>query len=159
MAIELQLAATTPGPQPITVILADDHRLVRKALRSVLEHEHDVEVIAETADLSSTVRLVSSRAPDVLSLDLQMPNGSSIELIGRLRRQVPRMEIVVVTMHSSPVFARAALDAGACGYVLKSHAATDLPLAIRAAARGRRYLTRAIAARLHALQQSPDGDR
>jgi two-component system, NarL family, response regulator NreC len=113
-------------------VLADDHELVRRSLRLVLGREGDVEVIAEAGDLFTVMRHVHGRARHVLVLDLQMPDGSSIEAIGQLRARVPETAIVVVTMEDSPAYARAAIDAGAVGYVLKEHAAHDLAVAVGA---------------------------
>ena len=148
------LAAT----QPIRVVLADDHHVVRRTLRLLLERERDVDVVAEAGDVFTTVRLVTGHIPHVLLLDLRSPNGSSIELIRRLRAQVPDTQIVVVTMEDSPAFARAAIELGAIGYVLKDNADTELPLAVRCAARGERFVSPRVAARLDALSRAVDND-
>ena len=143
---------------PITVVLADDHELVRRNLRLVLGREEDVEVIAEAGDLFTVMRHVNGRLPHVLVLDLQMPDGSSIEVIKQLRARVPETAIVVVTMQDSPAYARAAIDAGAVGYVLKEYAAHDLAVAVRCATRGEEYVSARVGARLDGLQASVDGD-
>jgi two-component system response regulator NreC len=139
-------------------VVADDHELMRRSLRSVLGGEDDVEVIAEAGDLLTAVREVNGHLPHVLVLDLQMPDGSSIDLIRQLRVRVPETEVVVVTMEDSPVYARAAIDAGAMGFVLKQYAAHDLPVAVRCAARGEQYVSARVGARLDALQRSVDDD-
>ncbi len=144
--------------QPIRVVLADDHHVVRRNLRLLLERERDVEVVAEAGDVFTTVRQVTGHIPHVLLLDLRSPSGSSIELIRRLRAQVPDTEIVVVTMEDSPAFARAAIDLGAIGYVLKDNADGELPLAVRCAARGERFVSPRVAARLDALSRAVDDD-
>jgi two-component system response regulator NreC len=136
------------------VVLADDHRVVRRNLRSLLEGEHDVEVVAEAADLFSALRHVGGHQPRVLLLDLRMANGSGIETIRQLRRQAPETEIVVLTMEDSPAFAQRALDAGAAGYVLKDQADSDLPTAIRRAASGKSYVSPVVAARLKAQRRT-----
>jgi two-component system, NarL family, response regulator NreC len=92
--------------------LADDHALMRRSLRLLLEGQEGVEVIAEADDLSSAVRHVHGHRPHVLVLDLRMPGGSSIEAIGRLRERAPDTQVVVLTMEEKPVFAQQAL---ACG--------------------------------------------
>ena len=143
---------------PITVVVADDHELMRRSLRLALGGEEDVEVIAEAGDLLTAVREVNGHLPDVLVLDLQMPDGSSIELIRQLRLRVPETEVVVVTMEDGPAYARAAIDAGAMGFVLKQYAAHDLPVAVRCAARGEQYVSARVGARLDALQRSVDDD-
>ncbi len=143
---------------PIQVVLADDHIVVRRGLRLLLEGEDDLAVIAEAADLPTAVRHVHGHSPHVLVVDLQMPNGSSVDTIRRLRDQVPETEIVVLTMEASPLFAQQALDAGAVGFVIKDRADTELPAAIRAAASGREYISPQVAAGLDALRQAVAGD-
>jgi two-component system response regulator NreC len=142
------------APERIRVVLADDHALMRRSLRLLLDNEEGVEVIAEADDLRSVMRHVHGHLPHVLVLDLGMPNGSSIEAIRRLREQAPSTEIVVLTMEDSPVFAREALDAGAIGFVLKDFADTELPQAVRSAARGEQYFSQRVAARLESLRRS-----
>jgi two-component system, NarL family, response regulator NreC len=139
---------------PIRVVLADDHALMRRSLRLLLENEQDLEVIAEAGDLQTVTRHVREHRPHVLVLDLGMPNGSSVQAIRRLRAEVPGTEIVVLTMEESPVFAQQALDAGAIGFVLKDMADEDLPPAIRRAARGQHYVSPRVAATLSALRRS-----
>lgn len=143
---------------PIRVIIADDHTAVRRNLRLLLEGEDGVEVIAEAGDLSTVMRHVPAHVPHVLVLDLRMPNGSSIEAIRRLRSQVPDTEIVVLTMEESPAFAHQALDAGAIGFVLKDQADSELPVAVRRAARGEEFVSPRVAAGLEALRKAVDGD-
>lgn len=164
MSAHLQLAAA-PDPRgssrpafPIQVVLADDHVVMRRSLRLLLDGQQDVEVVAEAADLSAVVRHVHGHTPHVLVLDLQMPNGSSIDTIGRLRDQVPETEIVVLTMEASPLFAQQALDGGAVGFVLKDRADTELPAAIRSAAAGREYISPQVAVALDALRRAVRGD-
>jgi two-component system response regulator NreC len=140
------------------VVLADDHAAVRRNLRLLLDGEDDVEVIAEAADLSTVVRHVHGHLPHVLVLDLQLPNGSSIEAIRRLRSQVPDTEIVVMTMETSAVFAQQAIDAGAVGFVLKDRADGELPAAVRNAAHGEEYISPQVVAGLDALRRAVAGD-
>jgi len=142
-------AATDPS---IRVVLADDHALMRRSLRLLLDREEGVDVVAEAGDLTTVIRHVRRHVPHVLVLDLGMPNGSSIDVIRGLREQAPDTEIVVLTMDDSPVFAQQALDAGAIGFVLKDHADTELTEAVRGAARGDEYLSPRIAGRLESLR-------
>jgi len=146
------------GARPIQVVLADDHSVVRTSLRILLECEKDVEVIAEADDLPAVERYVHGRMPHVLVLDLQMPNGSSLDTILRLREQVPETEIVVLTMEASPLFAQQVLAAGAAGFVLKDRADTELPLAVRTAAVGAEYVSPKVTAALDALRRAVSGD-
>jgi two-component system response regulator NreC len=142
----------------IKVVLADDHREVRRNLRLLLTDEHGIAVVAEASDLFSAIREVEGHAPHVLLLDLRTPGGSSIDVIRRLRAEAPETEIVVVTMEDSPVFAQQAIDAGAVGYVLKENADGELSHAVRCAARGEEYISARVAARLDALRRAVDID-
>jgi two-component system response regulator NreC len=142
------------GALVIRVVLADDHALMRRGMRSLLDGEKDLEVIAEAVDLASVASHVSGHQPQVLVLDLNMPGGSSLNTIGQLREQAPETQIVVMTMDEDPVFAQRSLAAGAVGFVLKDLADTELPLAIRAAVRGEEYVSPRVASRLDALHRA-----
>ena len=139
----------------IRIVLADDHAVVRSGLRFVLEHEDEMEVIAEAGDLSETLRKVRAIRPDVLVLDLNLGSESSLPSIPQLRADVPDTAIVVLTMQSEPGFAREALQAGAAGYVLKEAADDELVEAVGAAARGETYLNPKLGARLAAEPPTP----
>ena len=147
-----------PESSPIRVVCADDYRVMRQGLRLALESERDLEVAAEADDLVTAGHLVQEYVPDVLLLELRLPNGSGIELIGGLRAEMPGTEIVVETMEDSPVFARHVLDAGAIGYVLKDHADGELALAIRRAVSGRQYVSPRVAAGLAAVRRAAAED-
>jgi DNA-binding NarL/FixJ family response regulator len=150
-----------PPPQadaPINVILADDHLMVRRNLRLLLDREDGMQVIAEAEDLSTVIRHLAAHLPQVLILDLRLSNGSSIATISGLREQVPDTQIVVLTMEESPAFAQQALNAGAVGFVLKDHSDHELPLAVRRAARGEEYVGPRLAARLDALRAAERGE-
>jgi two-component system response regulator NreC len=117
---------------PITLVLADDHEVMRSGLRRLLEDEDDFRVVAEAGDVLTTFRLVRMHNPDVLVLDLNMPGGgSSLDMIGRMAPNFPGTSIVVLTMEEDRTIAREALAAGAKGYVLKHAAATELVDVIR----------------------------
>jgi two-component system, NarL family, response regulator NreC len=126
--------------QPIRIVLADDHAVVRSGLRLLLDGEPGFEVVAEAGDLDSARRYVRGHNPDVLVLDLNMPGGSSLEAIPDIRTESPGTQIVVLTMQQEPAFARHALGAGAIGYVLKEAADDELVQAVRRAAAGESYL-------------------
>lgn len=143
----------SPGTDlAITVVIADDHTLMRHNLRALLEEEDGIEVAAEADHLALAERHVDGHRPDVLVLDLSMPNGSSLETIGQLRSRAPETQIVVVSMDDTPGFAQRALAAGARGYVLKDLADEDLGKAVRAAVRGEEYLSAPVARRIGALR-------
>ncbi len=143
---------------PIRVVLADDHALMRRSLRRLLDREEGVEVVAEAGDLTMVLRHVRDRVPHVLVLDLSMPDGSSIETIRRLREEVPSTEIVVLTMEDGPAFAQQALDAGAIGFVLKEFADVELNRAVRAAARGEQYVSPRVTAILESVRRAITGN-
>jgi two-component system, NarL family, response regulator NreC len=145
--------ATHPAALVIRVVLADDHVLMRRNLRQLLDREDGVQVIAEAGDLETVARHVYGHVPHVLVLDLGMPDGSSLETIWRLREHVPSTEIVVLTMDDRPAFAQQALEAGAIGFVLKELADAELGPAVRSAARGDEYISRGFAAKLEALRR------
>jgi len=143
----------------IRVVIADDHAVVRRGLRQVLDAEQEFEVVAEAADLESARRYTRGHRPDVLVLDLNMPGGSSLEGIPEIRAECPETQIVVLTMQSEPAYARHALGAGALGYVLKESAESELVEAIRRAAAGDPYLNPRLGARVAAEPPPglPDG--
>jgi DNA-binding NarL/FixJ family response regulator len=139
---------------PIRVVLADDHVLIRRGLRRLLDGEARIDVIAEAHDLPAAERRVREGRPAVLVIDLSMSNGTSIDAIRRLRRQVAGTEIVVLTMQDSTVFAQQALGAGAVGFVIKHDADAELTRAVFSAARGEEYVSVRVADRLAALRRT-----
>ncbi len=138
------------GDEAIRIVLADDHTVVRRGLRMLLDHEGGLEVVAEAGDVETARRYVRGHHPDVLVLDLNMPGGSSLEAIPEIRSESPETQIVVLTMQEEPAFARQALSAGAIGYVLKEAADSELVQAVKLAADGRTYLNPELGARLAA---------
>jgi two-component system, NarL family, response regulator NreC len=145
-----------PDGGAITIVLADDHQVVRAGLRLLLEAEEDFKVVAEAGDIAATERRVASHRPRVLVLDVNMPDGSSIPAIPRIRAAWPDTRIVVLTMQGDPDLAREALRAGATGYVLKESAKAELIQAVRLASEGRTYLNPELGARLAAEVAGPD---
>src|SRR5215211_552919 len=145
------------GGPDITIVLADDHAVVRSGLRMLLEAEDDIEVVSEAGDADAAQRFVLGHKPTVLVLDLNMPGGSSLEMIPRIAEISPNTSVVVLTMQEDPAFAREALQAGARGYVLKHAAGTELVQAIRAAAGGGTWLNPDLGARMAAAPESPIG--
>jgi two-component system, NarL family, response regulator NreC len=133
---------------PITIVLADDHKVVRSGLRMLLESDGRFQVLAESGDVAGTIEAVERCHPRVLVLDLNMGGESSLESIPRLRGDAPETHIVVLTMQDNPAFARAALRAGAVGYVLKDAADAELMSAVELAAGGRTYLNPELGAKL-----------
>jgi len=138
----------------IRVVLADDHAVVRSALRVLLDSHDGIEVVAEARDARDAALQVSEHHPDVLVLDLKMPGEPSVAAIPRILQEAPGTQIVVLTMQLEPRFARQALGAGAIAYVLKDAAARELVHAIRLASRGEAYLDPGLAARVAAAPHS-----
>ncbi len=144
------------APSAITLVLADDHQVVRTGLRMLLDSDDRFHVIEETGDVAGTVRTVLEHRPQVLVLDLNMGGESSLDSIPQLRADAPETQIVVLTMQEDPAFARAALRAGAIGYVLKDAADDELMTAVTMAADGRTYLNPELGAKLAA--EMPESD-
>jgi two-component system response regulator NreC len=142
---------------PATIVLADDHAIVRSALRALLEAEAEFLVVAEAGEVEEALRRVLAYRPRVLVLDLSMPGGSTLAAIPRIRETSPETAIVVLTMEDEPRFAREALRAGALGFVLKDAADSELVDAVRAALRGERYLNPQLGGLIAAAPATPPG--
>jgi two-component system response regulator NreC len=142
----------------ISIVLADDHTVVRRALRVLLEEEPGFEVVAEAEDADGAVRYVRGHKPSVLILDLNMPGRPSLEAIPDIQEASPETKIVVLTMQKEPAFARQALQQGVLGYVLKEAADDELVQAVRSAAAGETYLQPALGARLAAEPKAAASD-
>jgi two-component system, NarL family, response regulator NreC len=138
------------APAALTVVLADDHEVVRSGLRLLLEAEPGVEVVAEAGDVPSTVSAVERHRPDVLVLDLHMPGEPSLAAIPELRERCPETRVVVLTAQRDPSFAAEAMRLGTAGYVPKEAAGRQLMRAVRMAAEGGTYLEPRLGARLAA---------
>jgi two-component system response regulator NreC len=139
----------------ITIVLADDHEVVRAGLRMLLDAQEGFEVVAEAGDVQTTIRHVAECHPDVLVLDVNVPEGSSLSVLSTLRSEAPGTQVVILTMHDEVSLAREALRAGAAAFVHKASPPDELIRAVRAAAEGRSYLPPDLAARL-AAEPSPE---
>jgi two-component system, NarL family, response regulator NreC len=127
--------------RPISVIIADDHTVVRDGIRAVLEREKgEFEVVAEAADVPATIRQVREHKPDLLTLDLSMPGGSSLAALPSCFIAHPPLAVAILTMREDPEYARQALRAGARSYVLKEAEPAELLQAFRLAVSGGNYL-------------------
>lgn len=146
-------ASATPA-DAISVVLADDHAVVRGALRALLDAQGDIAVVDEAGDIAAARAAVESRRPTVLILDVNMPDGLGVDAVAGLREAAPETEVVLLTMDRDIALARRALDDGARGYLFKDAAHLELIDAVRHAARGERYVPTAIAAGLRA--EAPD---
>ncbi|MBS1883738.1 MAG: response regulator transcription factor [Actinobacteria bacterium] len=139
----------------ITVVLADDHNVIRAGLRTMLEAEPDLRVIGEAADAAAAAKLVADRRPDILVLDLQMPGAEPRADIPRLCEMAPATAIIVLTMQSDPRMARDLMRAGAAGFVLKQAAERNLGEAIRTAAAGGSYVDPRLGGEMAKLEADP----
>ncbi|HEY6780157.1 MAG TPA: response regulator transcription factor [Thermoleophilaceae bacterium] len=139
-----------PEHTPLTVVLADDHVVVRTGLRLLLEAEPGIEVVAEAGDVMSAIEQVERTRPDVLVLDLHMPGEPSLPAIPRLRETSPGTRVLVLTAQRDPSFAGEALRVGAAGYVPKEAAGSQLLEAIGVVAADGTYLDPQLGARLAA---------
>ena len=129
----------------LRVVLVDDHAVVRGALRALLEGQEEIEVVGEAGSLAEASEILASAAPQVLVLDVNLPDGLAVEAIAGFRRQAPETQIVLLTMERDLTLARRALDDGALAYLFKDAAHLELVEAVRAAAAGQRYLPTAVA--------------
>ena len=143
--------------EPIRVVIADDHAVVRSGLRMLIDATEGLEVVAEAGDVPTAMQVIRAHRPEVAVLDLNMPGGSSLEAIPALRESTPETAIVVLTMQDDPAFAREALQGGALGFVLKEAADEELLEAVKLAARGENYLNPRLGARLAAQPPAPSG--
>jgi two-component system response regulator NreC len=143
---------------PVTIVVADDHAVVRAGLRALLERAGEFAVLAEVGDAETAVRSVVGHKPDVLVLDLNMPGElSSFEAIPKVTAASPDTRVVVLTMHEDPEAARRALRAGASGYVLKDAGEDELVAAIKQVASGGTYLNPRLGAALATAPPAPVG--
>jgi two-component system response regulator NreC len=142
----------------ISIVLADEYTVVRRALRVLLEEEPGFEVVAEVEDTDAAIRYLGRHEPDVLILDLNMPGRPGLEAIPDMRGASPETKIVVLAMQKETAFARQALQLGVLGYVLKEAADDELVQAVRSVAAGNTYLQPALGAKLAAEPESSASD-
>lgn len=140
-----------PVPDKCRLVLADDHALFRKGLRKILEGAPDLEVIGEADDGLALLHLLKKMAPDVIILDISMPNLGGIEAIHEIKRMQPEAKILIVTMHKDKEYLYRTISAGADGYFLKKDADAELFSAITKVRKGGMYVS-------PALSEEPPGD-
>lgn len=129
----------------IRVLLVDDHQMMRQGLRALLSAETDIEIAGEAADGRTALDLVRTLLPDVVVMDIGMPELNGIEATRQIRTQHPKVRVVALSTHTDKRYVHHMLAAGACGYVLKIAAHGELVRAVRAASLGRTYLSAEIA--------------
>ncbi|MBK8018352.1 MAG: response regulator transcription factor [Betaproteobacteria bacterium] len=126
---------------PIRILIADDHAIVREGYRSLLAKQTGMEVVGEASDGGSAYARCIELEPDVVIMDLSMPNLGGLEAIARIGQRLPQIRILAFSMHENPLFAVKAMQAGAYGYVTKSSSADVLLRAVREVHEGRRALS------------------
>jgi two-component system, NarL family, response regulator NreC len=142
------MARDQPQPPPIRVMLVDDHAVVRSGLHLLLEAEPDIEVVAEAGSVREAVLEARVCAPDVILMDVVMPDQSGIEGAPAVLKEAPAAKLLVLSMQDDPRYVREAFANGASGYVLKEAADDELVAAVREVAKGGRYVNPSLGARL-----------
>jgi two-component system response regulator NreC len=132
------------GMKPIRILLADDHAVVRQGFKMILSAQSDMEIVGEAGNGREAVSLAEQLRPDVVVMDVAMPELNGIEATRRLGESVPHTRVVALSMHKDNVYVREILRAGARGYLLKDSPAGDLVAAVRAVASGEGYLSPAV---------------
>jgi DNA-binding NarL/FixJ family response regulator len=130
----------------IRILLADDHRLFRAGIRSLLQTLRDMEVVAEAADGREALRLVEVHRPDVILLDILMPNLNGLDTAARIARSGSRSRVIMLSMNADKDSVVKSLRAGAVGYLVKTADPAELELAVRAVVRGEKFLSSAVSA-------------
>jgi len=128
----------------IRILLADDHKLVRQGIKSLLEEESDFEIIGEARDGHEAVDLAQRLSPDILVTDLKMPGMDGLQVTRYLREIIPNTCIIMLTMVNDEVYVTEALKAGVHGYVVKDSSIDELTAAIRTVRNGERYISKRI---------------
>ena len=129
----------------IKILIADDHRIMRSGLRSLLDKEPDMEVVSEAENGRMTIQLARKLSPNVVIMDISMPDLNGIEATRQILSEAPDIKVIALSMHSDEQFVVEMLDAGASGYLLKDCALEELCLAIRAVVANQYYLSPGIA--------------
>ncbi len=124
----------------LRVLLVDDHRMFREALRALLERSHDIEVVAETGNGVDTLRLVGETAPDIVCMDIGLPGMNGVEITRRLKVSHPAVKVIALSIHAERRYVMDMLEAGAAAYITKDEASDELLRAIDAVQRNRNYL-------------------
>jgi len=143
---------------PQHVLLADDHALVRAGFRALLR-ELDIHVIAEASDGNEALRLIELHQPDVVLMDIAMPDLNGLEATARVAEAFPNVRVIILSMYANVEYVRRAMRAGAAGYLLKNAKAAELEMAIHAVTQGEAYLSPAVAKLIAAdYAGRPSGD-
>lgn len=128
----------------IKIVLADDHKIVRDGLRSLIEQESDMEIVAEVEDGREAIKAIGETSPDVVIMDVAMPNLNGVDATRRITSEYPSVKVIALSMHSDKRFVAEMLKAGSRGYLVKDCAFEELVRAIRTTATGATYLSPSI---------------
>jgi DNA-binding NarL/FixJ family response regulator len=139
----------TPAGRRISVLLVDDHAVVREGYRRLLERDDSLIVVGEAAAAADAIRLDAELRPDVVVLDIALPGVSGIEILRRMVARRPDVCVLMFSMYNDGIYASRAIDAGACGYLSKASAPDLLVEAVRCVAGGRRYLSPDVETAMH----------
>ena len=139
----------------IRIVIAEDHTILREGLRSLLSQQDGFEIVGEAGDGLAAIAQVRRLKPDLVLMDLSMPKMNGIDAIREITKRNPGMKVIALTVHETEEYVRAALAAGAAGYMLKDASSTELTEAIRSVVEGRRYLAQGV----RALMTPADGPR
>ena len=136
--------------EPVRVLVADDHTVVREGIRHILEREPGFTVVAEAASGPEAIEMAEEQKPDVAVLDISMPGQTGLQVTARLRETLPEARVLILSMYDNPEYVLEAVRAGAHGYLLKDGAATELRNAVRAVHSGEAFFSPPIASQLSA---------
>ncbi|RPJ33654.1 MAG: DNA-binding response regulator [Deltaproteobacteria bacterium] len=137
-----------PGDERKSVLIVEDHALLREGVRALLSSHPDLKVIGEAADGREAIRQVEKLSPDLVLMDLSMPRMGGVEAIGQIKKKWPDIKILALTVYDSEEYVQTALQAGADGYILKDSSHAELLLAIRSVLAGKRVLSPTISAKV-----------
>ncbi len=140
---------------PITVVIAEDHALVREGTREILAHEPDIQVVGEAARGDDAVKVTRELRPKVLLMDMRMPGLTGIEATRQLMPELPELKILILSAHEDEDYVREALAAGVCGYLLKTSPGKELVEGVRAVASGSTVLTPSLSRKLAQIRLQP----
>lgn len=145
------------SPKPITVLLAEDHTVVREGLRSLLEAEKDIQVIGEAETGRQAVALARKLRPAVVVMDIAMPTLNGLEATRQILKEVPETKVLILSAHSEDAYVEQVIARGAAGYLLKQTSARILSTAVREVQKGKTFFSPSIAKRLHSQYKQPPG--
>jgi len=128
----------------INVLLAEDHTIVRKGLRSLLDKESDISVVGEAQDGRNAVKKAEALQPDIVLMDIAMPGLNGLEATRQIKKRFPKMKVIILTVHANEEYVLQTLRAGASGYLVKKAAPADLISALRAVYRGESFLSSSV---------------